>query len=96
MAKPKKKFLVFHTTKQIYNGNRIVISSDKNESNTYRWGVSKEQVIARYQYTEKDWPTTCSGEGYERITYVDAEEVIEFGAQITIEEAIAEAEKNNK
>lgn len=101
-VKPKKKFIVFHTTKQIYNGNRIVMSSDKDESDIFRWGVSKEQVVARYQYINEDWPKTCTGEGYERITYVDAEEVVEqkkeikFGNQITIEEAIAEAEKQQK
>ena len=101
-AKPKKKFIVFHTTKQVYDDARIIISSDKNESTEFRTGVSKAQVIARYQYVNKDYPNECYGPGYYRITYVDAEEVIEqqkeikFGSQINIEEAIEEAEKQQK
>ena len=96
--KPKKKFIVFHTTKQVYDDHKIVFSNDKNESKTFRYGKSKEQVVARYEYVNQDYPDECYGPGYYRITYVDAEEVVEikFGSQITIEEAIAEAEKQQK
>lgn len=74
MAQTKKKWLVYKVTKQIYDDHRVVITANK-ECGVYRYGVSKKQVIARYQYVTQDLGSSCEGPGYYRETYIDAEEI---------------------
>lgn len=76
MAQEKRKWLVYKVTKQIYDDHRVVITANK-ESGVYRYGVSKKQVIARYQYTTQYFGSSCEGPGYYRETYIDAEEIVE-------------------
>lgn len=76
MAQTKKKWLVYKVTKQIYDDHRVVITANK-ECGVYRYGVSKKQVIARYQYVTQDFGSSCEGPGYYRETYIDAEEIVE-------------------
>jgi hypothetical protein len=70
MAQTKKKWLVYKVTKQIYDDNRVVITADK-DSAVYRYGVSKKQVVSRYQYTTQYFGSSCEGPGYYRETYID-------------------------